>query len=172
MTVLRMGDATPLDAEGATEGKWFDLRTAPGVRVRLRYWGNRDAEAARDREALVVSMRYPDYFKAIEKGEITEEMEAFAQQLRDDTTAHYVLVDWEGVKDADGEPIAYTPEFGLQFLSDRRWDIVRRELIRLATTSADFMERQEADVVRAVGNGRGGSSGTGKSSGRGRRKNA
>lgn len=164
MTKLRLGTAVPLDREGVTAGKWFDLKSAPGVRVRLRYWGNRDAEAARDREGLVLSMRFPDYWKALEKGAVTEEMEEFAATLVDDTTSRFVLVDWEGVDDEEGREVSYSPEFGQQLLSDPRWDLVRREILRLATTASEFLERQEQGLERSLGNGQGGSSDTAKNS--------
>ena len=162
---MKFGDARPLDAGAVREGKWFDLATAPGVRVRLRYYGNRNAEAARRQQLLVLRAKFPAEWGAFIKGEKSEEVARFAEELEAQVDAEHVLVDWEGVTGDEGEPVAYLPELGAELLSDPRWELVRQEVQSLANYLPHFRELAvEAAEAKDVGNGSAGGSGTGKNS--------
>lgn len=154
MSPLNLKFGTGLDLEALEGGRWFELKSAPGLEVCLRYAEN-DAFRRERAEALVEHR--------VEAGqEPSEDDEAWAESLENDLFARHVLRDWRGPNvptDAEtGEPLDYTVERGVELLSDPRYPHVRAEIVRLAYLQRNFREQAVEELEEQAGNSSGDSS--------------
>lgn len=156
MATVNLPKGMGLDTEALEAGRWFELRTAPGVRVRLRPRNTREFRTTRSRimgDMGLVGKAAEDPPPA----ELPDLIDMADARLYAET----VLTDWDGpFRSDDGTELAYTPERGEAFLRDPRYRRIRDEILDLAAQEAAFMESREAELEVDVGNGSGGSYGT------------
>ena len=152
MSSVNLPKGMGLDLEALQEGRWFELESAPGVRVKLRPEDSR--EFARRRMEIMTDL-------GIVGDEEGPEFQRRIHEAEGELYADTLLVDWDGpFQDEDGNDLEYTPERGASFLNDDRYTPTRREIIRITRTTKRFQERKEVEVEERVGNSSGGSSST------------
>lgn len=95
------------DLDKEREGVWVPYR-GTGVRLRIARLGNpHHAEVHR----RIVEQRLTD----LNARELSDEQNLDAQK---EAVARAVLTDWDGVVDAEGQPLPYSPETALEFFRD------------------------------------------------------
>jgi hypothetical protein len=156
-----LGSGVALQGAANDEGVWFELRTAPGVRVRLRHAENPDMKRAQQAASAEMARRWPGSLRAKHDENAPEEAVEFAEQRSAEDFATHVLMDWEGPTHPEtGDPLEYTPELGAELMTDFRWKLVRKEVEGIAWGLSNFREKATKEVAESVGNSSSGSSST------------
>jgi hypothetical protein len=128
-----------IDPELDREGRWAEF--VPGMRFRIARMDNKRAlDSHRQRLA--------DEQARVGRAKIAPEV---LGEIALETLARHVLLGWDGVDDADGKPIPYSPEKALEFLRDERCRDLRRFLEEAASDAAAYHASARKD---AEGNSR------------------
>lgn len=123
------------DSKKEEEGVWKEFDG--GIKLKLRRLSSKASQDAR-KEA-----EKPYTSQLREKEPDTEILEkVFIQQL-----ARGVIVDWEGVQDEDGKEIPFTPDLGVELLSDEALKDFRGEVIGFAISRDTFKAEANKDAV-------------------------
>lgn len=127
-----------VDPIKAIEGTWVDYLR--GSRLKIARNNNKEAENFRLQKAI----EHADVFNA--GGKQAEEL---AFEIDTETTAHYILLDWEGFTNG-GQPLEYTPEIGIEFLSNPEFSDFREDVIRISRNREHYRAKAEEEAVKAV----------------------
>lgn len=134
--MLKLGSIKTPDA--SDEGVWVDVPEWPGVRFKVRRIGSRDYQIARE---LLVQRKS----KALQRVPTSPEMEPELGKL----VARFLLRGWEGIAGDDEKSLDWTPEVGLETLTDPSMG----QLERMVLWAASSLEETNADfTLAAVGN--------------------
>lgn len=134
--MLKLGSIKTPDV--SDEGVWVSIPEWPGVRFKVRRIGVRDYQIAR--ELLVQKLS-----KALNRLPTSPEMEPALGKL----VARHLLRGWEGIAGDDEKPLDWTPEVGLETLTDPEM----KELEQKVIWAANSLEETNADfTLDAVGN--------------------
>lgn len=113
------------------EGEWVESADWPGVRLKVRGINCRDYQQARE---LLVQKQ----IKALQRVPTTPEMEPALGKL----VARHLLRGWEGIAGDDDKALEYTPEIGLEKLSDPAYAALEQQVIwaasRVGERDAEF----------------------------------
>lgn len=148
-----------IDESKATEGVWANIAWTPtGYVWWLDGWVRpvgKDEPTAQIRVARSGNQRTREYRrKALrpyrqlvrQMGELPEEA---SEKVLNDTLAHTVLMDWDGVE-IDGEEPKYTPELGVKvFVADPEF---REAVLDISGSAQAFRDDDIAEAAEQLGN--------------------
>lgn len=78
-----------------------------------------------------------------------EEAEKVAADISAQVIANHILLNWEGVSKA-GEPLEYTPELGLKYLTDPRFRDLQQFIENFSLNRSNYREKAEEEVADSV----------------------
>lgn len=130
-----------IDPTKREQGAWVsDIPELPGVRLKVR--GSECAEARRLRSALIEQLPRQKRIRA--------RLDAEDQDQITGAVLHRVLLlDWDGIEDDQDQPVPYSKEQALEYLTDPRFSVFRSGALWAANVVA---EDQDAAKVDDVGN--------------------
>lgn len=127
-----------VDQDKAKNGTWVDYYK--GSKLCIARANNPDAEQYRIEKAI----EHADVFQA--GGDKAEQL---AYDVETYTIAHHILKDWEGIT-VGGEPLDYTPDEGMKFLSDPNFQDFRDDVLRFARNREHYRVESEELAAEAV----------------------
>ncbi|MBB76531.1 MAG: hypothetical protein CMJ75_18660 [Planctomycetaceae bacterium] len=138
--MAKLGDfATDLNKE--RDGIWFRYHGSD-FECRIARIGNPNFEGAKRR-----ALRDEKVRRAVEGGLTVKESKHALAPL----VAEYILVDWRGLEDDDGNPLPYSIEKATEMLRDDRYRDVYDWVLNQAN-NGDFFLATEAEDAETVGN--------------------
>lgn len=130
-----------IDVDATKNGVWFNYEG--DVRLKVARAGNANYLAFRATKTRELGAKIDD--------------EDVARKVDVEAFAKCILIDWDGVQDAEGKPIPYTYEKGIEFLSDPAYDDLYRVVQNM---SLRFFAYREENVRAALGNSKTSSGGS------------
>jgi hypothetical protein len=113
------------------DGDWVESTDWPGVRLRVRSINVRDYQVAH-------GLLQQKLIKALGRSPVGPEWEPALSKI----VARHLLRGWEGIAGDDDKPLVYTPEIGLETLSNPDFASLEREVIwaasRVGERDAEF----------------------------------
>jgi hypothetical protein len=122
------------DLQKEEEGDWVDAPDLPGVRLKVRSLEYKQYRIARDIKVQHLMRKYgrkpiPPDVQTKEYGKLY---------------ADHILLDWEGLAEDDGKPVAFTKELALELLRDPEFrkltSAVEWAASQVAETEQEFLE--------------------------------
>lgn len=120
------------------EGAWIDIPEWPGVKFKVRSINSKSYMIARD--MLVQSLT-----RKLGRIPTGAEMEPSLGRL----IATHLLRGWEGIADDDKKPIEYTPQVGIEYLTNEELRELEHQVVWAATRVGD---RDAEFTVAAIKN--------------------
>ena len=133
--------ALRVDPSKSLDGTWIDYMF--GTRLLVARFDNKKMQTYKTGRI----MEHKDLFKDIEKNQ--EEAMRVSEEIDVECLAHFVLLDWEGFSKG-GEPLAYTPELGIEIFSDENYSEFRDFVRRVAQNTENYRVESEAVVAELV----------------------
>lgn len=133
-------------------GAWVsDIPELPGVRLKVR--GSDCAEARKLRTSLIEQVPRQKRIR----GRIDPEDQ---DRITDAVLHRVLLLDWEGIEDEQDQPIPYSKEQALEYISDPRFTVFRSGALWAANVVAEDKETgTESDLGNSSKSSAGSSSG-------------
>lgn len=128
-----------VNAARAEQGAWVDdIPELPGIRLKVRGFGNSDDRRVQTRELETIPRHKRQRGRA---------SDADQDRIMNARLKEAILVDWEGLTDEAGAPLPMTPELVDQLLTDPDFAKFRFALIWAASIVAeDEAADEKADV--------------------------
>lgn len=104
------------------EGEWIDIADWPGVRIKARSINSRDYQIAH-------GLLQQKLIRALGRFPVGPEWEPALSKL----VARHLLRGWEGIAGDDDKALEYTPEIGLQKLTDPEYASLEQQVIWAAS---------------------------------------
>lgn len=123
--------------EISDEGVWVKIPEWEGVEFLVRRLGSRDYQIARE---LLVQKKS----KALQRLPTTPEMEPELGKL----VSRHLLRGWKGIADGNGKEITWSPDVGLEMLTDPTLRELESKVIWAAGTLDDTSAEFTADAVK------------------------
>lgn len=130
-------DSLAVDPSAAEEGVWANFM---GARFKIARHNTNKANALRAKLTL-------ERWDEITAG--TEDSDRIASEVNAKVLAETVLLDWENVTKG-GEPLAYTPQVGLEYLIDPRFRDLAQFIETFSLNRSNYREKAEAAAAEAV----------------------
>lgn len=131
-----------LDPKSSVEGVWIDY--IRGTRLLIARYDNREMSAFRRGKAL----EYAHLFNNVEENR--EEALEKSMEIDVEAVARFGLLDWEGFTDDEGNPEKYTPELGIEILSNDEYEEFRDFVYRVSQNNEIYRAQSEAAAAKAV----------------------
>lgn len=137
------------DPQKASDGVKVPYRAGSSLIVAKH--NNKDAQNFQMMETL----KHSDLFTKVANQEATEEemkeADRISFEIETEKLARHVLKDWEGIK-RGGKELKYTPELGIDLLSDPFNADFREDVIRISHSNHHFRpeEKAKATVKKAA----------------------
>lgn len=128
-----------IDPTKREEGAWVsDIPELPGVRLKVR--GAECAEARKLRTLLIEQIP--------RQKRIRGRLDAEDQDQITSAVLHRVLLlDWDGIEDEQDQPVPYSKEQALEYLTDARFTVFRSGALWAANVVAEDQETSKVDDV-------------------------
>lgn len=123
------------DLAKESEGDWVDIAEWPGVRLKVRSINSKDFQNARE-------LRQTKLIKDL--GRLPFESESAPHLAK--LVATFILLGWEGIVDANDQPIEYSPAKALELLCDPSM----RELVKQTIWAAGRIGSRDAEFTEAA----------------------
>ena len=78
------------------------------------------------------------------------------QEVTRKAAAHTILLDWKGIEDDEGNPLAYTPELGFEIFCKEEYSVIYQFIMQCSGEVESFRNEEETEDT---GNLSGGSNG-------------
>lgn len=129
-----------VDKQGMREGVWveYDEDTS----FKLAYLG--DPLIAKLVDLQASDLPSPDDKKDTPE-EYVEKLEAIIAE-RAESLSQHLIKDWKGVEDIDGKPVKYTPEIGMNILTEDQ--VFMTWVINEAVKHTNFKKEQSAKKAK------------------------
>lgn len=123
------------DVEKAENGVWVDL--GEGCRVKVARSGSARSER------MLKKLTAP-HQRAIQMGSIPD---ALLERLNAEHTSKAILLDWEGLQDADGTEIPFSQAKAFEILSNPEYRDFKDQVLYLAREAETFRKQQIDETV-------------------------
>ena len=99
-----------VDADAIENGRWVgDLPGLPGVELRVRGFNNADYRNLQTKKLRSIT--------PAQRAGVSLEL---SDEMTNDLLVETILLDWRGIEDDDGSPLAYSKERAREMLADPR----------------------------------------------------
>lgn len=134
---LSIFDLCQTDSDATENGKWFDDLFAPdsGVSVKLRRFSSK--KSVNYRQRLLTK-----YKRHSSKGQFPPDIE---ERMLIEQMVECIIVDWKGIRDNDGNEIAYSKEKALMLCQMLDF---RAPLVQLAVDMDSFRAEERKELEK------------------------
>lgn len=129
-------DTLRVDPEKVSEGTWVNYRS--GARLKLAKFMNKDMQDYRVEKSL-------EHAGVLNAG--GEAADKLAEEVTVECLARFVLKDWEGFN-RDGKELKYTPELGVELMSNEEFSDFREDVINLSSSRDNYRPEETAKAVK------------------------